>query len=363
VSQAAAFSPDYIAARARFRSSSLALGARLESLPIGAIGPEGEELTIDIAVIGAAKPKRAVVVSSGLHGVEGYLGSAVQAALLEDVLGGWAPPADGALILLHALNPYGFAWTRRVNEDNVDLNRNFLLSDEDYSGSPEKYWKLDGLLNPPNAPRNFEFFRVRAVATIAQHGLPALKESVAGGQYDFPKGLFFGGGGPSQTQRLLTQKLPELLGAATDVLHIDFHTGLGKWGTYKLFVDQQTGSERATWLAKHFGQDPVEPWSKEGTSYAIRGGLGAWCQATFPNCNYDVLAAEFGTRQILTVIRALRTENQAHHYAEPGSVAYDAAKKQLKEVFSPSDTSWREGVVADGLGIVQTAIEAVLAEG
>jgi hypothetical protein len=26
---------------------------------------------------------------------------------------------------VHALNPFGFAWLRRVNEYNVDLNRNF----------------------------------------------------------------------------------------------------------------------------------------------------------------------------------------------------------------------------------------------
>ena len=29
-------------------------------------------------------------------------------------------------VFVHALNPYGFAWDRRVTEDNVDLNRNFV---------------------------------------------------------------------------------------------------------------------------------------------------------------------------------------------------------------------------------------------
>ena len=46
---------------------------------------------------------------------------------------GGAPPADDplpasgrpTLVFVHALNPYGFSWVRRVNEDNVDLNRNF----------------------------------------------------------------------------------------------------------------------------------------------------------------------------------------------------------------------------------------------
>ena len=121
--------------------------------------------------------------------------------------------------------------------------------------------------------------------------------------------------------------------------------------------------QTAQWLAARFGEDVVEPWSKDGTSYAIRGGLGTWCKSQFPGCEYDVLAAEFGTRQILTVIRALRSENQAHLYAEPGSPAYEAAKKELKQVFAPSETDWRESVVGRGLGIVQTAIEAALTEG
>ena len=57
-----------------------------------------------------------------------------------------APPLR--CVLLHALNPFGFAWRRRVNEDNVDLNRNFLLDDEGYVGCPDGYAHLDPLLLP-----------------------------------------------------------------------------------------------------------------------------------------------------------------------------------------------------------------------
>ncbi len=362
MSLAAAFSPDYTAARARFRSSSLALGCRLVSLPIGHKGPDGEDLTIDAAFLGAERPERAVVVSSGLHGVEGFFGSAIQANMLEDRLGGWVPPKGTALVLLHALNPYGFSWIRRVNEDNIDLNRNFLRPGEEYAGAPDGYWKLDPLLNPPHGPGRFEFFRLRAVAMIAQHGLPALKDSVAGGQYDFPLGLFFGGSGPSTTQKLLDAHLPDWLGGAKRVLHVDFHTGLGKWGTYKLFIDREPGSPEAEWIAGHFGADVVEPWQKDGTSYTIRGGLGTWCQARFPDISYDVLCAEFGTRQILSVIKALRTENQAHHHCKPGDPAWDDAKRSLRDVFAPNELDWRELVVDRGTRIVEKAIEAGLME-
>jgi len=156
MSNAAAFSPDYTAARARFRSSSLALGCTLEEHSIDQRGPDGEDLTIDLTRMGADAPRRVVIVSSGLHGVEGFFGSAVQAALLEDQLGGWKPPLGCALLLVHALNPYGFAWVRRVNEDNADLNRNFLLPGERYEGSPEKYPELDDFFNPRRRPSVLE---------------------------------------------------------------------------------------------------------------------------------------------------------------------------------------------------------------
>ena len=75
-------------------------------------------------------------ISSGIHGVEGFFGSAVQLAFLDSLPPNWQPPPGTKFILLHALNPFGFAWRRRFNEENVDLNRNFLLPEEAYSGAP-----------------------------------------------------------------------------------------------------------------------------------------------------------------------------------------------------------------------------------
>src|SRR6185295_5475632 len=95
------------------------------------------------------------------------------------------------VILVHILNPYGMAWLRRCNENNVDLNRNFL-NDETYSGAPAAYAQLNSFLNPASPP-GFDFFTLRAAGLILRHGMPALKQSVVGGQYEYPGGLFFGG--------------------------------------------------------------------------------------------------------------------------------------------------------------------------
>ena len=84
------------------------------------------------------------------------------------------------------------AWLRRVNEHNVDLNRNFLGADETYQGAPEGYDELDAFLNPPR-PSSWGPFYPRAGWLILRVGLPTLRQTVAGGQYVNPKGLFFGG--------------------------------------------------------------------------------------------------------------------------------------------------------------------------
>ena len=54
---------------------------------------------------------------------------------------------DTALVLVHANNPHGFAHQRRVNEDNIDLNRNFIDFDAKTPESPE-YAELHPALVP-----------------------------------------------------------------------------------------------------------------------------------------------------------------------------------------------------------------------
>lgn len=357
------FSGDYVVARARFRRAAEALGATLEAHPVGQRGPTGEDLTIDVALLGSERPTRTVVVSSGLHGVEGFVGSAVQHALLcEDLREPGRIPPGTRVVLLHALNPYGFAWVRRVNERNVDLNRNFLRPGERFAGAPEGYADHDALLNPRRAPGRVSLFRLKAGLMIARHGLATLKNAVAGGQYDFPQGLFFGGSEPQRTQQILGAELPRWIGAETTqrVYHVDFHSGLGPSGSYKLLVDHPPEADAVQELGRLFGRDVVQAWEPNvGVAYEITGGLGTWCQDRFPANRYEVLCAEYGTVPILQVIEALHLENRAHHWGGgPEEAATRRAKELLLEAFAPSSPAWRETVVPKGQQIVRRALLA-----
>jgi hypothetical protein len=347
-----AFSPDYRAARARFLAAASARGFRLETHPIDG----DDDLTIDVALGGDDDPSRLVVVSSGLHGVEGFLGSAIQAAILEDDPEAWRLPPGSGLILLHSLDPFGFDRIRRVDPANVDLNRNFLLEGEPFTGSSPTYQEIDWLLNPRRPPRRFDLLTIESLPAVLRHGKEALKRAIAGGQYDFPLGLFFGGHGPSPTRLLLEAEMPRWIGSTEQIIHLDFHTGLGTWGNLALLLEETVTPERYRWLADRFGEACVEWWG-EGIAYPTRGGLGTWCQSTFADRTYDFLCAEFGTYSGSRVLAALRAENQAHHWGEPDSPSTRRAKSRLLEAFAPADPAWRSSTLAQGLKLVRRAFE------
>lgn len=354
------YSAGYAAARQRFRDGAAKRSWWQAAYPIDALGPHGEQLSIDVAVSTRMPCKQSLVISSGLHGVEGVFGSAVQLAALTTIA---APVvADGVrLIFIHALNPYGFAWSRRVNEENIDLNRNFLSGNEIFSGSHAGYAGLDSLLNPKSAPRSWDHVPLWGLPVILRQGMPALKQIVAGGQYDYPMGLFFGGHGRSSTFRILSAHLSDWIGDSERILHLDLHTGLGRWARYRLLADERISSAWSTRLgAIADAQRIVQPASRN-TDYLIRGGLGGWVRRRYADREYLLLYAEFGTYDPIRIILGLRAENRAHHWGKSNIEASHRAKHRLRELFCPASMRWRSQALSQGVDLIRSSIGAVAA--
>lgn len=349
-----AFSPDYATARRRFCVAAEEAGFSIRSHPISAPGPEAEELSIDVARRGPSRPERAVLISSGLHGVEGFLGSAVQLEVLHGRQEIEGLTARTALVLTHALNPFGFAWLRRTNEENVDLNRNFLSGEAAYQGCTEAYARLQGLLNPPRPPSRLEPFKLKMLGAGLRYGVRTLKQALAAGQYEFPSGIFYGGGGPSQTVQIVRDNLLQWTGDASRVLHLDIHTGLGRWATYKLLLDYAPSESQRAWLGECLGERAVEANDPRGIAYRMRGSIGHWCQQAFPDHQHTYVCAEFGTYCMLSVLTALRTENQAHLYGNPEDPATEAAKRRLLEAFCPASPRWRKAALEQSLLLIDS---------
>lgn len=321
----------------------------LDVLNLAARGPRGEELSIDIGRFGAADPQRVLIHSSGLHGIEGFAGSAIQLRCLERM-----PDlsADAAILIVHVLNPYGMAWLRRANENNVDLNRNFRAANDQGADLETDYLKLDSFLNPQSPPR-IDLFYLQASWLLLRRGMPALRQAVAGGQYIRPKGLFYGGREMQEGPLLFQTYLEKCLTRAKRIVAIDVHTGLGSYGDYRLLVDAT--KERAPanqTMRKAFGER-VQLLDAEGMAYRVRGAQSDMYYRLFPRSEVYFAGQEFGTFHPLRVLAALRAENCWHHY---GAGALDHPTKQgLKEAFCPDDEKWREAVLQQGREVFMRA--------
>ena len=361
--EVARYPDSYASSRDRFRELADAQARWWREFPLPAdVGATvTQSLTIDVAYLGPEHPDRLVLVTSGLHGVEGFFGAAVQHRLLQQLANANEQPVG--LLLVHALNPFGFANRRRWNEANIDLNRNFLLPDEAYAGVPPRYADMNRLLNPTRAPRSADPFLWLAAGKIARFGLSALQQAIAGGQYEYPQWLFFGGKEPSATQVLLLEHLHNWVQGAEQIVHLDFHTGLGPWATHKLLIEEPADSPGAQSLSAIYGKQLVcSPYDNK-SAYHTRGGIGSWCKHHLGNRRYSYACAEFGTYGPLKVLAGLRKENQAYWYTPPDSAARRVAADRLQELFCPASCEWRARVLSDGVKLVTQALTTLAKAG
>jgi hypothetical protein len=350
------FSPDYATARARFHAAAQHHGAGIDTLTIGARGPGGETLGIDIAWLGEKDAQRVLLHVCGIHGVEAYAGSATQLALLQS-----PPPlpAGCAMALVHVLNPYGMAWLRRANECNVDLNRNFLPDSATWTGAPPLYRRLDSLLNPPSPPAR-DGFALRLGLRGLRHGVRAVRQAIAHGQHRYPRGLFYGGAELQQGPRRFGEWLRARLPGATSVFVIDMHTGLGPHGEDTLITEPGAISVPSAALSAALGR-PLLGDAASPAAYSVRGSLGAALPRLLPGRRIDFVLQEIGTWPPLRVLQALREENRWHHHGA-GHLDHPA-KRRLREALCPASAAWRESAVARGHDLVYRAADWLFSGG
>lgn len=351
------FPQDYATARRGFLEAVESAGGTVESYAHPALGPSGEELATDVALLGSPDAKNVLVLVSGTHGVEGLAGSGLQVAQVQS---GLRPPpgSDLAVLLVHALNPFGIAFKRRVNEDSVDLNRNFATFPANLPNPA--YDELHGLLTLKPGGLNRARRGIALAAFIAKRGKQALQEAVTQGQYNHPTGLFFGGTKPSWSRNTWDRILAGLA-RKHRVMVVDYHTGLGSRGSGQLVSQWGSpfgsgyGDERSAVLADCFGSDAIiNPGNSNSVSAGLSGDLLTY---TLNSGNHlCAVALEFGTYHALQVLNALVNENWAYHNRDPAIEGY---RNQLVEVFSPDDAAWRMAVYERASAISQAALRGL----
>lgn len=355
------FQPSYAVSRERLLAGAHALASRhdvlVDSRAIAARGPDGGTLALDWVQFGARRPRHVLVLSSGTHGVEGYTGSAVQHDVLDRVLPHLSLADGTAIVLQHANNPYGFAWHRRVNESNVDLNRNFRDAFDPALCDPD-YVRLHDLLNPPDLDPDAEARRWAAIdAFVAEHGERHFRQAAIGGQYRYPRGMQFGGARLEQGPAHLLALVREHLAAAETVLWLDFHTGLGAFGDCELVTGATTDSDcyrRSVAVWPGFVKSAT---SGESVSTPLNGLLDRGVEAALaPGCGFAFGYPEYGTYEPMRVIRAMRADNWLHVHGDRADPTGRAIEAEILEAFRPASADWRRRVVRTGRTLVDAAL-------
>ncbi len=354
------FAADYPAARRKFLEAAETAGTEVTRYdnPAAGLGePVDEALSTDVAVLGPRDAKVTLMVASGTHGAEGFFGSAVQVAWLRDR--GMRPlPPDLKVVLIHAINPYGFAWVRRTNEDNIDINRNFI----DHSlGHPENsgYEALHDIILPHDWNEETQAaFEKAAQDYIEEHGQSAFEAAITRGQFSHPDGLFYGGREACWSNRLL-HRLAETHGKESEaVIFIDLHTGLGSWGFIEIIHRHHPDSLSEDWLRRWFGSHSLGSLARgdSASMASVDGLLEVGVARALPGKRIYACTLEAGTRPVPQVLGTLRADNWLHVHGELDSELGWSIKDAMKEAFGPPEADWRELVLLRCRQILDSAL-------
>lgn len=337
------FEPDYAAARADFAQAAREAGASLESHPHPLRGPAGEALAVDTAWLGPRDAERVLVTVSATHGVEGIYGSACQRAHLRRVAREGLPEGQ-AMLVVHALNPHGYAWSRRVDHENIDVNRNHVDFTRPLPANPgyaTVHRMLDAL--EPTAAGVAAFEQAMG-AFVAREGRAAVA-AATGGQHTHPDGIFFGGLAPSWSRRTLEAIVGRWLRQARAIAVLDHHTGLGPHGHTEIICRHPVASRALALARGWYGSDVTSPGAGESQSAAGEGGVrdafDAWC----PQALVVAVALEVGTIDERLVFFALVADHVLRTRGEPSSPAAEAVRRRMRAAFYCDDDAWRERVL------------------
>jgi predicted deacylase len=275
--------------------------------------------------------------------------------LLTDVL---ADRPDLGVVMIHAFNPWGFAWLRRYDHEGIDLNRNFVDFAAPLPESPD-YDRLHarllaaGEVSADTLPRLYE-----------DSDLAAFTAAVTGGQYRHRDGLFFGGRAPSWSRTVLEAiTAAPLFAGARRIAVIDLHTGLGPYGYGEVINDHPVDSAGFRQAQTWYGDNACSTELGESVSSHKPGLLDYhWHDVIGERGCFVTL--EFGTYDSRLLLAAAINEQQLHNRLTAAGTVRDtghAGVQELARLFCPREASWQQQVLFRGRQVTGLALAGLLA--
>ena len=364
-----AFCNTYDEVRQRLSNLADSLGAEVSSHAID----EGDDLYIDTYYLPSTQEQtNLILLTTGVHGMEGYIGS----VMLEVFFGEIYPTLDrentGILVVAN-VNPYGMKYMRRYNENNVDLNRNFILDWENFDlATNQEYPKVDAFLGPTgkigNALWHEAGFYLSLAKTALTEGADTVSDALLGGQYEYPQGVYYGGTGDEASTVYLKRVFADCLdGEYENIVHIDIHSGYGPRYNMVIFNSVfETMNEAESQAA--FGYDYVIAHDSE-SFYATTGDTTDFFYRLADQMDTDKelfsTCFEFGTigDSFFDSILSLKytvDENRNHWYPTGNATTEEIIQQNYFELFYPTETTWREKTVEDFIAAAMGVLDAKL---
>lgn len=323
---------------------------------------KGEKLQIDYFFKPASKiPQNLLILSSGVHGAEAFAGSAVQQMFLSEKLSKVNAETTGVLII-HGINPWGFKHFRRVDENNVDLNRNFPAAGL-YTMKNPGYDKLEKLLAPaepvgiPLFQRLGNTFELgTGLKVTGEYKLKELSDAIGQGQHTSPRGLEYGGIKPAQQVGIIRDLIQRTSQPYKRVVFIDIHTGLGSANQLHMMTGDGVAFSRSPFLKQllkpEVDGDHYDLASGDDEGFYPTPGDIINYVPTILRANQEVVSvtAEFGTIgtgtfNLLKSLNRLILENQGYHYGYKYPFIQSGVEDDFHEFFLPSSPEWRRLVI------------------
>ena len=300
-----------------------------------------------------------ILLTTGVHGMEGYIGSVMLDVFFAEVYPTLDTENTGILIVAN-VNPYGMKYMRRYNENNVDLNRNFIEDWDSFDrASNTEYPKVDKFLQPEGKMGNAFWHEVGFYLSLAKEaiftGADTISDALLTGQYEYPEGVYYGGDGDEKSTTYLKGVFRECLDSEYEnIVHVDIHSGYGPRYNMVIFNSVQDETTEAE-AREMFGYDYIiavdseefYPTFGDTTDYFYRLKNGMESDKELYSTCF-----EFGTigDSFIDSILSLKytvDENRQHWYPTENEITAAVVRENYYELFYPTETKWREKTVED----------------
>ena len=300
-----------------------------------------------------------IVLTTGVHGMEGYIGSVMLDVFFEEIYPTLNTKDTGVLIVAN-VNPYGMKYMRRYNENNVDLNRNFIEDWDNFDlSSNNEYPKVVKFLQPEGKMGNAFWHETSFYLSLAKEaiftGADTISDALLTGQYEYPEGVYYGGNGDEKSTTYLKGIFNDCLESDYEnIIHVDIHSGYGPRYNMVIFNsvgDPTSESDSIAQIGYNYiiAQDSEDFYITYGdtTDYFYR-----LAKSKNSDKNLYSTCFEFGTigdgffDSILS-LKYTVDENRQHRFPTNNKITEEVVRQNYYELFYPTETEWRTKTIAD----------------